>query len=165
MTPRRITGVGAIVLGVLAAIWLTYSPQWTLSRMQTAASHRDAAALDGYIDYASVRANLKTQIAVSMAKAMAKDPTTKGNGALAMKMAGQMVDAFVKPETMTNMLAGGPGDTDAGKPHKRLWGDDVDVSRIDLNHFTVTDRKGQGGLSFELQGMVWRLVSIQVPAV
>lgn len=160
MKKRRIAGIGALALGVIAAAWLTLSPYWTLSSMQGAVERHDAAALSEHIDYASVRTNLKAQLAVTMASVMARDPNHQGAGKLAMAYADQMVDSFVRPETMANVLAGSAKNAPA---RKRLTGDDVEVNRLDITHFIVSKKGEQGGLTFQLQGVTWKLVSIQAP--
>jgi hypothetical protein len=159
-------GIAVGILILIVAGWLTFSPYLTLSHMQAAAQANDAEALNGYIDYPAVRANLKSDMAAMATAETAKRGASPAQAAMVMAFIGPMIDTYVQPATMTGMLTGraqkGPA------PKARITGDDVKVTRDSLTSFTVTSADAKagrgGGAQFEMHGLGWRMVRITLPS-
>lgn len=157
MTQRKI-GVGALILGLVAALWIAFSPYWTASRMRAALLAKDGDALNAYIDYPALREDFKAQIAAKAAKEIAKGGPDAAGMTFAMAMMGPMVDSFVQPAMIKGMLAG-QGDG----PKGGLVGDEAHVKRLSLTRFMITDKSEAGGPVFEMRGLGWKMVGVTIP--
>ena len=159
MTNRKysIFGVGALIL---IALWLTFSPHYTLVQMKNSIEARDANALNEYIDYDALRSNLKEQIAAKAGAEIAKGGADAVGAAFAQAMAGPMIDALVQPAMITGMLAGEGNKSPA--PNAKIMGDDIRIKRTGLRRFVVTSKDDNGGPVFEMRGFGWKMVGIDL---
>lgn len=162
VTSKRKWTVAAVAMAVFAAAWIAFSPYLALSGLRGAVKARDAQAINGYIDYEALRADLKAQMAAQAAIAIAKGGRGAMGAAFATAMAGPMIDAMVQPETVTRMLSG----ENARGPARDMRMDDEDmhVHRTSLTTFVLGKGGEKGGLRFEMRGFGWKLVGIDTGA-
>jgi Protein of unknown function (DUF2939) len=173
MTKRK------VLLGLIAwlfAFYVVATPYITVHQMTSAAERHDGEALSEHIDFPSVRQSLKDQMNANFMKEMSKDKNLKGNpfAALGTAFAGvmidKMVDAYVTPAAITQMMAGekpnplaGEGTTE-GSNRKPL--SDATMSYESLNKFVVRVKDedgGEGKFVFRRRGISWKLTEIIIP--
>jgi hypothetical protein len=163
--------LAAVALAILfGAGWYFESPAWTLSRMKAAAEANDADALNSYIDYPSLREDLKAEIMARMIVEAKKDKT--GFGSLGMAfgsaMLGPMIDGIVSPAGMRAALianrdrkdeAPAPAAASAlAVPEKPV------IVRRNFSEFLVATRdQPNSGLVFKLHGLSWKLSGVELP--
>lgn len=152
-------GLAALILFALLGAYIILSPFWTLRGLQAAIERRDAAALEGYVDFPRVREGLKADLNAAMAKELEKaqdDPFM----ALGMLFAGGLVQAFVDslltPEGLASLGTGkDPGG--ANLEEVRNWRLKLQgLSRAFVHH----KDDPQTGLVMERRGLKWRVVRI-----
>ncbi len=172
---------GKVALGVAAglfAIYLAAAPYVTVYQMKSAAENHDGEALSDHIEFSSVRQSLKDQINVMFAKTMAEDEDLKDNpfaalgAALAGVMVDKMVDAYVTPAGITQLMAGEKpqleaeqGDGGGGTTERELLSD-ASMSYESLNKFVVKVKDedgGEGKFVLRRQGISWKLTDIIIP--
>jgi hypothetical protein len=162
MTWSRWRAPAAGALALVAAAWLALSPYLALAGMRDAIAARDYAALDGYVDYPSLRTSIKEQLA---AEAVRRAPVP-GHGveqaALALAIASPVVDLLIRPATLAAILAGDEDDR-LGLP-RVSFGRGVHVRRTGIARFVVERGNHDGGAVFALRGLRWTLVGIEFPA-
>ena len=146
--------------------------------MRSAAENHDSEALSEHIEFPSVRQSIKDQMNVMLVKQMAESDEIKNNAfavfgaALVGVMVDKMVDAFVTPAGITQLMAG-------EKPHlQALQNDeslssasrkpfsDASMSYESFNKFVVTVKSnggGEGRFVLRRQGFSWKLTSIIIP--
>ena len=153
---------GKVVLGIAAGLFVLYvgaAPYITLYQMKSAADRHDGEALSEHIEFASVRQSIKDQMNAVFAKNVTKDAELKNNpiavfgAALAGMMVDKMVDAYVTPAGITQLMAGekplpkaGKSEEGPGNPvHKRKPFSEASMSYESLNKFVVTVKANNGG--------------------
>lgn len=176
---------GKLLLGMAAVFVVAYiaaAPYITVYQMKSAAESHDGEALSEHIDFPSVRQSLKDQMNVMFAKEMVKDKDMKDNpsAALGTAFAGmvvnKMVDAYVTPAGITQMMVGEnpkpapnntstqpatPSEGAARKP----WAN-ASVGYESLNKFVVKIKDEKGGeikFVFRRRGIGWKLTQIMIP--
>lgn len=176
---------GKVVLGVVAVLVVAYiaaAPYITVYQMKSAAENHDGEALSEHIDFPSVRQSLKDQMNIMFAKEMAQDKEMKDNpfaalgAAFAGMMVNKMVDAFVTPAGITQMMAGEkpkpalnnastqpttPSEGAARKPWSYAT-----MGYESLNKFVVKVKDEKGGESkfiLRREGIGWKLTQIIIP--
>ena len=80
MSRGKWAGLAVAVVIALGVAWYFASPWYTLKQMRSAAEANDAAALSSYIDYPSLREDLKSDLMAQMMAEASKDKS--GFGAL-----------------------------------------------------------------------------------
>lgn len=172
MTKRnqRIAVLSTLLLGALFAAWLAASPYVMLRNLQSAAKARDAAAIVAYVDFPSVRQDLKAKVAARIAAEIGDRSRIRGRGMsmgmMAAAMAGPMIDAMITPEGVAAMMAGDvtkQGGEAAGMLRPAAGEPDVVTEREALGRMSVVDVKSGGGFVIALQGFSWRVVEILIP--
>ena len=181
----RLFKIGAPTLLALLAVWLFFTPYLAFRGMRAAAEARDAEALSAYIDYPVLKENLKASFnarLLGQAREASQDNPFAGLGAaLASLVVGPMVDAFVTPQALAEMMKGEkprlirraePADTPAsgstdGKPARRAR---TSMGYEDVNRFVITvspaDRPDAEPLRLVLQrqGLAsWKLSAVRLP--
>ena len=172
---------GKLVVGVAAglfAIYVAAAPYITVHQMKSAAERRDGDALSEHIEFPSVRQSLKDQMNAMYAKKIAEDKDLRGNpfAALGVAFAGmmvdKMVDAYVTPVGITQLMAGEkprPGAAnDDGSADRSDPGplSDASMSYESLDKFVVKVKGTDGGgAKFVLRrrGITWKLTDITIP--
>jgi hypothetical protein len=174
MKSTRILAAGAAGALFVVAATSFASPWWTLQRLQSAVTRRDADAVNAQIDFPALRASVKSQILATM-----KQDGDKNNGtnplagfgtSVAMAFVNPLVDVIASPRGVALMMEQGrialakPTGAHAaeGKPgaeqprlavHYRSW-----------DRFAVTTRDG-GNFIFRRVGLwSWKLAGIEAAA-
>ncbi|MBP8645186.1 MAG: DUF2939 domain-containing protein [Syntrophobacteraceae bacterium] len=172
---------GKVVLGVAAGLFAVYvlaAPYITVYRMKSAAENHDGEALSEHIEFPSVRQSLKDQMNAMFAKKIAEDEDMKNNpfaalgAAFAGVMVDKMVDAYVTPAGITQLMAGEKprpgaeqGDGSAGNSGRKPLSD-ASMSYESLDKFVVKvkgDNGGEGKFVLRRRGIGWKLTDIIIP--
>jgi len=99
----------ALVLAGVGAYWY-FSPYLALRSIAAAANVKDADKFNDGVDYPRLRESLKGQFSAQVAKALEDQRSNRFSALGAMlgvAMVNQMVDAFVRPETVMQMMKEG----------------------------------------------------------
>lgn len=168
-----------IILGSLAALVLAYlvaAPWITVYQIKAAAQAHDDVALAEHVDFPSVRASLKDQLNARFMRKMTDGGQLQDNplAALVAPLAGAMVDKmvdwYVTPAGVIELLDGQPPREDAGRGASRdgaraehdqpLAG--ASMSYTSPGTFVVQTRAGAGVSQFVLRrrGLGWKLTAI-----
>lgn len=172
---------GKVVLAIAAglfAIYVAAAPYVTVYQMKSAEESHDGEALSEHIEFPSVRQSLKDQMNAMFAKKMAEDEEMKKNpfaalgAALAGVMVDKMVDAYVTPAGITQLMAGEkpqPGaekdSGNAGSPERKPLSD-ASMAYESLDKFVVKVKGNDGGegkLVLRRRGLSWKLTDIIIP--
>ncbi len=173
---------GKIAFGIVAGLFTIYVaavPYITVHQMKSAAENHDGEALSEYIEFPSVRQSLKDQMNVMFAKKMAEDDKMKDNpfAALGAAFAGvfvdKMVDAYVTPAGITQLMAGEKPQPHAGRGEESSSGDDrepladASMSYESFDKFVVrvkdNNKSAEGKFILRRRGLDWKLTEIIVP--
>lgn len=103
----------ALAGAALAAALIVASPYLTLKQLRDAARARDAAAFSAYVDFDTLRRELKQGVQRQLAereRGADGQPTPAGafGAALAGALLGPMVDALITPESLARLMQGLP---------------------------------------------------------
>ena len=172
---------GKVALGIavgLFAIYVVAAPFITVYRMKSAAENHDGEALSDHIEFPSVRQSLKDQMNAMFTKKMVEDEEMKDNpfAALGAVFAGvivdKMVDAYVTPAGITQLMAGEKpqsgaeqGDGSTGSTELKPL-EDASMSYESLDKFVVKIKDADGRVvKFVLRrrGIGWKLTEIIIP--
>jgi hypothetical protein len=166
---RWLALLGGIVI-IAAVAWYFASPAYTLSRMKAAAESNDADAISTYIDYPSLREDMKADLMAQMMVEAEKD--TSGFGGLGMAfgaaMIGPMIDGMVSPAGMKAAFAANrakPSSGPTAKVPKALgMKEDPVIKRRGFSEFVVTSKKEpDSGMVFKRHGLSWKLSGVELP--
>lgn len=162
-----------LAAGVIAAAiggWYYTSPLMILDGMRDAAVANDADKLSGYIDYESLRSDLKSDLRRSMMKEIQKDENSGMDAlgaAFAMALLDPMVDAMISPEGMETLFERRQAEEKkSGKPSLSAVapGKDPIIERNGLDEFKVRNKNNpEGALVFRRNGIGWMLAGIDLP--
>lgn len=169
--------IGAAVLAILVIGYIAGAPYLTVYQMRSAAEARDGEALSEYIEFPSVRQSLKDQMNVMFAKEMAKDKEMQDNpfaamgAAFAGMMVDKVVDAYVTPAGITQLMAGEKPNTGGGNgdssDRKNKPFSNASMSYANADKFVVTvqdEDGGEGKFVLRRRGLVgWKLTEILFP--
>jgi len=134
---RRWLIAAAVLLVIAGGGWLWGSPYLTLWQLKKAADAGDMTAISAKIDYPSVRADLKTQVHERLGRS-GGSALDKLGAAVAERFADPVVDAAVTPE--------------------------MRVRREGLGRFALVSTRGVGPeVTFEMQGLTWRVTAVRLP--
>lgn len=165
-----------VVLIATVGGWYVASPAYAMSQLKSAAETGDADQLEERIDFPKVRESLKSQLRAVMAREIAKpelqdNPFGKLGAMVAMGMVDGMVEGFVTPESISEMIKEGkmkrPGQVQV--PVKAVNARPVDwtIKRDGLDKFsaspTAPDGKPAPRLLFERDGLGWKLAGLKLP--
>jgi len=172
---------GKVALGAAAglfAIYIAAAPYITVHQMKSAAERHDGEALSEYIEFPSVRQSIKDQMNAMFAKEMEEDKNMKNNPFAAMGVAftgvmvDKLVDAYVTPAGITQLMAGEKpqarskqGGHGAGNAERKPLSD-VSMSYESLDKFVVRvmgENGGEGKLVLRRRGISWKLTDIIIP--
>lgn len=168
-----------IIVGFAAALLVAYvvaAPYITVHHMKVAAENRDGEALSEYIDFPSVRQSIKDQLNAEFAKtleddAMKDNPFSAMGAAFAGAMVDQMVDAYVTPAGITQLMAGekpqseNEGERSSGSNTPPEPFENVSMSYEALDKFVVSIGEGEDVGKFVLRrrGLGWQLTDVIIP--
>lgn len=172
----------SICLGALIAIALAtgaywyYSPYLAMKSMADAAKVKDADKFNEGVDYPRLRENLKGQISAQVAMTVGKEassPFGAIGAMLGMAMVNQIVDAFVRPEVVMEMMKDGKVNTEKSATPKNSSGiQDVKwvIERKGADRVIATPQNAQEpsakeslGFVFERTGFAtWKLTELRM---
>ena len=152
-----------IVFG--AGGWLLYSPRHTFEELRAAAQQGDADRVDHYVDFAAVRANLKSDMRLWLRDEVRNDsdnPLLEFGVMLGGALVDRMVDAFVSPTGIASVANGERPAVDDGSRSQTVR--DYEIDRKGLNSFIVRfkDAKQAPRLVFSRRGLGWEMTHIQL---
>ncbi|HEY0150139.1 MAG TPA: DUF2939 domain-containing protein [Allosphingosinicella sp.] len=177
---RKTYIIGGVVAVLIAAAgaWYYASPGMTVKAMVEAAQKGDEARFSSYVDYAALRADLKSELTNRLQEEAKRDGSAEAKLGLAMGMAmmNPIVDSMVSPKGMTVAFANLARRQDAAKEGgkspaeaKAVKGGipaDPEIRRQGLNSFVVSGKDTpDSGLVFERHGLGWKLSGIDLPAL
>lgn len=172
---------GKIVVGVAAGLFALYvatAPYITVHQMKSAAESYDGEALSEHIEFPSVRQSLKDQMNAMFAKTMAEDEEMKDTpfaalgAAFAGMMVDKMVDAYVTPAGIAQLMAGEkphPGAAKGGGSSNnsgRKPLSDASMSYESLDKFVVRvkgEDGDEGKFVLRRRGINWKLTDVIIP--
>src|SRR5690606_11813676 len=100
-SPLHRAGAAVIVALLLLTAWLAVGPWLTVRGIERALERRDTAALDRYVDFPMLRANLKAQLDDRLVRAAGPDAGASMLGAFALAAlggaSGTAVDTLATP--------------------------------------------------------------------
>lgn len=174
---RDIISKGKILtaIGALFAIYVAAAPYITVYQLKSAAESRDGEALSERIDFPSVRQSLKDQINAMFMKEITKDgmkdnPFAALGAAFAGVMVDKMVDAFVTPAGITQLMSGEKPKTTEGEESAsnsvRKPLSDASMSYESLDKFVVKVKGNsgeEGKFVLRRRGFGWKLTEIIIP--
>ena len=168
--------IGAIAVLVVGYIFV--APYLTVYQMKVAAEKHDGESLSEYVDFPSLRQNLKDQMNTMLGKEMAKEvaddnPFAALGAAFGGMMVEKMVDAYITPSSITALMKGEKLDTKkTGNGSKELqtkpkpFGD-VSMSYESFSKFSITMRDGESNdeakFILRRRGIGWKLTEILLP--
>ena len=167
-------GLGVVVVLVLGYMFAT--PYITAYQMKTAGESRDGEALSEHVDFPALRQNLKDQLNVILGKEMAKEVEDNPLAVFGVAFGGviveKLVDAYVTPVGITELMKGKKPDSDNadGDTTRQTSSEpfsDVSMSYESFSKFTIATRDSESGeeMKFILRrrGMNWKLAEIMLP--
>jgi hypothetical protein len=163
-----------VVAGAFVLTYVAAAPYITAHRMKAAAEARDGGALSEHIEFPSVRQSLKDQMNAKVLGEMAKNdldetPLATFGAALAGMVVDRMVDAYVTPAGVTQMMTGEKPNpvkaVDPSETPERRPFDDASMSYASLNKFVVAVPGEEGEVQFVLRrrGFGWMVTEILLP--
>ena len=109
MQKNRWMMIGAVAVAVLLIAYLVASPWIMLARFKADAQARKTERMEIYVDFAAVRASIKTQLLARFAGSM-QGRTNEGVAAIGMAFANAVIDPLVQvvasPEGVVAMMNG-----------------------------------------------------------
>lgn len=167
--------LGIVLLLVIAAGYFAASPYLSVRAIQKGLATNDSAILVRYIDFPSLRQNLKEQLNAAYLNESAEQTNFMSalmNGFKA-KLVDGMVESLVTPEGLANLMAGkrslsqgGETSPAAQAEEKQKVFDDARFTYDSLEQFSVwlPDNKGtEMRLILQRRGAIWKLVNITLP--
>ncbi len=111
---RRLVAPLAVVLAFAFAVWVFFAPHLTVRSMRLAAESGDAQALSKHVDFPALRQSVKEQLAKELGERVSSIAGDSQLGRFGAQIAGALgnsalnpaVEAMVRPETLSMMLAG-----------------------------------------------------------
>jgi Protein of unknown function (DUF2939) len=173
MSRGKIIAVIGLVLFAIS-IYIAASPYITVYQIKSAAERHDGEALSEHIEFPSVRQSLKDQMNAMLMKEMAKGETKDSpfaalGAAFAWLMVDKMVETFVTPVGITQLMAGEKpqpteGEKSGGNSARKPLSD-ASMSYESLNKFVVKvkgDNGEEGKFVLRRRGISWKLTEIIV---
>ncbi|MES2919305.1 MAG: DUF2939 domain-containing protein [Pseudomonadota bacterium] len=142
------------------------SPYLALRGLGQALDSGDQTALEAHVDFPGLRQNLKDQLSAAFAQQTRADDSDNPLAAFAATLAGAfmnpVIDAFVTPAGLSQLLKGKAEDADA-QPDPFAQADTAFES---LSVFRVTLHQADGDrldLFLRREGLSWKLYRIDLP--
>jgi hypothetical protein len=167
--------LGVVLLLVMAAGYFAAAPYISVLAIQKGLEENDSATLVRYIDFPSLRQNLKEQLNATYlgeSDGQANFLSALMNGFKA-KLVDSMVESLITPEGLANLMAGKRSFSQTGetppaeKPEeKEKVFDGARFTYDSLEQFSVwlPDSKGTPmRLILQRRGAIWKLVNITLP--
>jgi hypothetical protein len=168
--------IGAVALAILVGGYVAGAPYLVAYQMKSAAEANDGEALSEHIEFPSVRQSLKDQMNASLAKGMYLDAEIQDNpfaalgAAFAGVMVDKMVDTYVNPAGITQMMAGEKpqstdGSNDSSNQEKQPFSN-ASMSYTNANKFVISvldDERAESRFILRRRGLEWKLTEILIP--
>ncbi len=166
-----------IILAVAITGYFAAGPFITIHKIKSGIINQDTEKISAQVDFPVLRNNLKEQFnAIIMQKTKADlegNPFASLGVAFAKKLIDSMVDAFITPTALTDLLGGkrpekrnsteGTKETDKKKPEPFK---DARYTYDSLNKFSAwvkIDKDEEHRFIFTRNGLTWKLSNIQLP--
>ena len=165
------------VLGILIIGYIIATPFLTVNNMKNAAEKHDGEELSEYVDFISLRQDLKDQMNILMGKEMLKlaednNPFASMGVAFGTMFVDKMVDAYITPTAITELMKGAKPNSedsqntlenkDSLEPFK-----DASIGYESFSKFSilVTNNETGDDVRFILRrrGLSWKLTEIKIP--
>lgn len=166
-------------IGILVILYIAATPYIAFHHMKSAAERRDDQALSEYIEFASVRQNLKDQLNAAFMKEIRKDKSEdQPFAALGTMIAGVMFDKiidkilnmYVTPAGIALLMSGEKPalrvDVEPSMDFRRTLWPDASMSYESLDKFVIRIKdKNNEEVKFILRrrGLGWKLTEILIP--
>ena len=166
----------AIILLVALAGWIAAGPYMAIHGIRQAIEAQDIRRLEGYVDYPTLRSNVKAQIEDRIAREITGRFGEQAAGVAGM-LSESAVDAMVSPAGIAVLLQGralverargnvdpAAGPTGGPAPYDPLKGAKTRFQSPSRFIATVQSAEGRPvDFVFERQGLRWRLTDITLP--
>jgi len=166
-----------VIVGAILALllYVAAGPFMTVSALKTAVAKQDTAALATYVDFPSLRRNLRGQMSASIAKnltsASQNNPLVAMMSSLAGKFLGKMLDTVITPQGLAHLMQGKQLTNlkDSGNNMPLQKNDLLKNARFtydSLNQFSVwvPDRRGkEARFVLHRYWLSWKLVNYIAP--
>lgn len=168
--PLIAAGIGLTVLGYLAG-----SPYLTAYQLKQAVDQGDGSKVAAYIDFPSVRANLKQDLGTLIDRQYQqerKQNMAAGlNAVIAKRLLTGMVDMVVTPDNTISMIQGIDPQEAATNPDISRPGEQTEIRQADLayrglNRFEIAvtnDDDKTVTLDMQRRFLTWKVVHIHMP--
>jgi hypothetical protein len=175
----RLLAILLAIVVLLAGAAYAAAPLFAFYELKTAAQTGNAGQMSAVVDFPSVRANLKTDLAARLNAAMSRNPQAAGSplagqvSLIGQAIIDRVVDANVTPEGVGDLIrtakapaldaVGGPSAADSGAKVR------TGLGYADLLHFRITLSRGDKadarvGLLLEQKSpFLWKLTHIELP--
>ena len=175
--------IGIAVIVFLFIGYLIISPYLTLHNIKSAVKSNDSYAISEYMDFPSIRRNLKEQLNMIVAKEMSDNEEMKDNpfavfgAAIAESLIDGVINAYVTPAGMARVISGKKIDIDI-ESEKRINKEAVNnasdktplsgasMEYKSFNKFVINIKDEEGGeVQFVLRRrwLGWKLTEIILP--
>ncbi|MFC3533291.1 DUF2939 domain-containing protein [Vogesella facilis] len=168
---------GLAIAAVALAGWFYYTPYQAVHGMQAAAHERNASKLASYVDFPTVKENLKAELNGQMLQKLQGNPLAAVGAVFAGAMVNAMVDAVVSPQGLAMVLQGekplsSTHRSESGSPEAPATESDKVETQMGydgLNQFTVKvyrhDQPAHAiNLVLQRHNLVsWQLTEIRLP--
>lgn len=166
-----LAAIGALLIGYIIGL-----PYLTAYEMKVAAKNRDGEALSEYIDFPSVRQNLREQMNARLTKELSgeklkENPFAVLGAAFAGVMIDKALDAYVTPAGITQLMAGNKLDEKSDKVADDNFSNDPfqnsSMAYESTRKFVINVKDDAGeSVKFVLRrnGMDWKLTEIILPS-
>ena len=167
------------IVVVAFGVWFYFTPHLAVRAMKAAADVQDAARLSSYVDFAALKADLKSSLSAKLVSHAAaggeNNPLQVAGAAMATAIVDPMIDALITPENLALMMEGAKthpaGVTKPTAKHdsgSRESSSETSTTYEGFNRFVVTVKhKGSDatiGLIFQRNGLfAWKLSGLRLP--
>ena len=170
-----------IILGIIVVIAVGYifaTPYITVYQMKVAAENQDGEALSEHVNFPVLRQNLKDQLNAQLGVVMAQEamddnPFTAIGAAFGGILVGKMIDVYVTPAGIIELMKGESPDTEStgGSTEKRTPSEpfaNVSMSYESFSKFSVTIKLNtelaeEVKFNLRRKGIGWKLTEILFP--
>lgn len=160
-----------ILVVILSIIYLYASPYWTTFKMKSAILDGKTELLSKYIEFDTLRDNIKEQINASIAKSMnseemADNPFAGLGVSFAKSIGEKLIDEMITPQAIAKMLKGGkPTSSNSRKAVSDPF-ENVTTGYTGFNEFIVNvPIEGDEDVKFVFNRdfLSWKLTNISIP--
>jgi hypothetical protein len=167
-----------VILAVVITGYFAAGPFITIYKIKSGIKNRDAEKISAQVDYSALRTNLKEQFNALLMKKTASDLKDNSFAALGMAFASKlidgMVDAYVTPTNLANLMEGkkseqpkGIEETTKENSNKPEPFKDARYTYDGFSKFSAWvkgDKDEEIRFVFTRNGLSWKLSNIQVPS-